>query len=124
MGAGAKPPCQDHACSLETLRPILALGPACGPPSAPSPSAQGFSSLCIMTCRLVVRVQGVGVPSNCWGRTVVQLASLGPEQDLLGDLGRSQGSEGSRSQHFSSQSLGGELVSLLSFAEEKQKSSW
>lgn len=55
-----------------------------------------------MTCRLVVRVRGVGVPSNYWGRAVVRLASLGPEQDLLGDLGRSQGSEGSCSQHFSS----------------------
>lgn len=83
---------------------------------------QGFRPLCRMTCRLVVRVRGVGFRSSCGGCAEVRLASLGPAQDLLGDLGRSQGSEGGSSQHFS-QSLGGELVSLLSFAEEKQKSS-
>ena len=76
-----------------------------------------------MTCPLVVRVRGAGVPSSRGGRAAVWLASLGPEQDLLGELDRSLGSEGGSSQHFSSQPLGGELVSL-SFAEEKQKSSW
>lgn len=92
-------------------------------PSAPSPSAQGFRPLCRMTCPLVVRVRGAGVPSSRGGRAAVRLASLGPEQDLLGDLGRSPGSQGSGSQHFSSQPLGGELVSL-SFAEDRQKPSW